>query len=641
MLATGRKADALRGGWCRGLVPGLALLLAGGCAARQYPLPMTAAQLAAHGEDAALAAYLGQPDAGPEVCDPAGPAPRVGVVDRGLWRTLDEAFLAGRVPPGRWRACVGLLLRGAPPAEAWGLLTDALRAGQALLGDDRLETDAGVQARLEAVVQVYLERPPGRSADPEALERLVAQAERGLARPSLGPAGARLAGQLLSGIALERGLWGGAPVDAAALQALHAAGDEAALRRLAAGLPDAALRDSARRLVVRLHLHASPDPEVRQGGGEIEEQVVRMGANPIALDHHPPLRAWIDRAGVPTRHVEVEQQVERQAARLLAVAGDPPVRDVLPAVPLRGALQVQVAGLARPVTACAPPEALEVAPCLAAADLRPVGGPARLDADGSLRLEDTLREDAVVALAGQERLAAGVAVGGLEVGVLDWPLRYASPGPLVLEGRGPGGSGPALEVRVEGRGPGRLVFTISSSQGTWQAVVEPEDLAAFRVVTRGGRGAGGWSGADGQDGRDGEAGSDASCPGSPGQSGTPGGDGGGGGAGQAGGAGGPGGDVRVVVDVAPALREATLAALRTTFLSQGGPGGGGGGGGRGGHGGRGGRGGWGTSCFDAEGRSTSLPGGWDGHGGHDGLDGPAGPDGPPGAPGRVTFVVGP
>jgi len=72
-----------------------ALLLAAGCAARQYPLPMTAAQLARE-ESPALAAYLAQPDAGAGVCELGAGGPHAVVIDPAARRALDEAFRAAR-----------------------------------------------------------------------------------------------------------------------------------------------------------------------------------------------------------------------------------------------------------------------------------------------------------------------------------------------------------------------------------------------------------------------------------------------------------------------------------------------------------------------------------------------------------------
>jgi hypothetical protein len=619
----------------------IGLALAAGCAARQYTTPMTAAELADRPEGDALGAYLGQPAASVGVCDLGASGPHARIIDFEARGSLDRGLREGRLTPARWKGCMELLLRTADPEAAVALLTDVVRAARDLLGDGGLETDLGAQARLEAVTRIILERPPGLGAGPGEMERLVAQLDRDLATGRLGQVGHLLATELVTAVRLENGLLGDQRVDAALLDGLTAAGDEVTLRRCVDRLPDAALREEARRRIIRLHVQASPYPEVRLGGQAVEEAVARAGANPVSLAVHAPQRGWLEGGQVPVRTALVEQRVGEQAARLLGSAGGPAAPSLLPEVALRGTLKLELAGISLPVTVCGDARELDASPCLATSDVGTSSPLARVDGAGVLRVLDWFSESQAVALAGQPRLVLPLALGSLQVAALDWPLLFLTPSDLVLEGAGPAGSGPGLEVLVEAIEPGRLVDSVTAAGRRYQAVVERTGAATFHLVTRGGRGYEGASGQPGMDGSSGTDGSDASCPFSSGQGGSAGGSGGNGGNGGDGGPGGRGGDVRVTVVASGALREDLLHLLQSTILSQGGPGGPGGPGGRGGSGGRGGRGGTGTTCLESNGATTSLSGGSDGASGSDGSSGFAGGAGPPGAPGRVTFMGAP
>jgi hypothetical protein len=533
------------------------------------------------------------------------------------------------------------------------MMDDAVLAAAAALRDPGLEDDPGDQARLDAIQQLYLEREAGaagtwslftltstieaRTGPPPVSTSTDEAARRGEV-PPLGPVGRRHAEALLAAIGLEQGRWQGRPVDVPLLEGLLQAGDEEALRRSAARLPDGPLRAEARRRLVRLRLRTSPFPEVRRDAAAVEEKVMRLGANPIALREHPPVSSRLDPAGVPARRVLVEEKVEQQTARLLGDAADRPEISVFPEVPLRGALQVELRGLSRTVTLCAPARELEVAPCLAPGDIRPASPVARVDGDGALRLADALEMPAAVDLAKRGgSLAVPIEIGGRRLAALEWPLAFRTTGPLVLEGAGAGERGPDLAVQVDRRDPRRLVYAVAAPGRRYQAVVEWVDAASFQVASRGGAGARGWAGSSGIGGTWGASGSSASCPSSPGSDGQRGGDGGAGGAGGPGGPGGDGGDVAVTLVSGADQRQETLLLIRATVLSQGGAGGAGGAGGSGGSGGTGGSGGLGTSCSDADGRVTFLSGGSSGPSGSSGPAGPDGPNGPPGRPGRVIF----
>lgn len=619
----------------------LLLALAAGCAARQYPVPMTAAELAGHGDGAALTAYLGQVDASPAVCDLDGDGPHLRLADGAVRKALDRGLRDGGLRPGRWRTCVGLLLRTSGQAAAAPLLSDVLRAARDLLRDTRLESDPLAQARLEAVVRAYAERPPGLAAGAADLRALEQQLEQDLTRERLGPTGRRQAEALQLVLGLERGDWGGQPVDQALLDRLAAAGDEAALRGCADRLPGATLREEARRRVIRLHVQASPFGEVRQRPAEVEALLALGGANPVALARHALVRAWLEPGRVPARSVVVEQRVAAQTARLLARSAGPQPLAVLPEVTLRGALWLQLAGLSRPVTLCADPRELDPSPCLAPAELTVQGPLARLDEAGALHLGDSLGAAEVVPLAGTDDLVLPLRVAGREVAVLRWPLAFLPPAELALEGEAAGGAGPDLVVRVEAGAAGRLTYAVRSGPTRRLAVVEQPDVAAFRVTSRGGSGRPGHAGPEGMDGQPGLDGQDASCPSSHGRSGSPGGHGHRGGDGGAGGPGGPGGAVQVTVSACGALLPGLIEVLRTTVRSQGGSGGRGGEGGRGGDGGKGGRGGSSTACSDHRGGTSFLRGGLDGQDGMDGTSGFDGQRGPDGAAGPVTIMAEP
>src|SRR5581483_12351084 len=111
-------------------------------------------------------------------------------------------------------------------------------------------------------------------------------------------------------------------------------------RRFGARLPDAGLRQQAQRRVIRLHIAASPLPEVRDNARAVEDTVLAQGRYPVSSAEHPPVRATLDPQRVPLRGVLVRQEVMRQTVTLLGYSGDRPGVSVLPEVALRGALQI-------------------------------------------------------------------------------------------------------------------------------------------------------------------------------------------------------------------------------------------------------------------------------------------------------------
>jgi hypothetical protein len=428
--------------WNRGPGVGLGLWLAASvsaCAARQYPLPMTAAELEGHGDAAALVAYLGQAGASASVCDLRGPGPHAVKVGAGAGRELVRALRAGRVAPALWRSCSAALLESAGRPAAASLAGDALQGALAELEGPLPESGPARLARLEALAQVYEERPAGLEASAAAVSDARARLERLLARGRPGPVGRERAGDLLAVLELERGSWQGRVVDLPALDGLLEAGDERTLRRAMDRLPDAQLRAEARRRVVRLHLRASSDPEVRERGPAVEERVLGDGSNPVSLAEHPPLRGRLEPPPASPQGLVVEQHVLEQTVRLLDDTRGPGAPGLLPALPLRGALEVELAGLSLPVTVCAPPRELDVAPCLPPAAIEVDGPLARVDGDGALRIVDA--GPAAVVLAAGPRL--GVSLSAAGSGSASWAGRCAWPPPRTWcsppPARAPGG----------------------------------------------------------------------------------------------------------------------------------------------------------------------------------------------------------
>jgi hypothetical protein len=621
------------------VVLSIALSSALGCATgERYRLPMTAAELSAHAEGAALVAYLSQPDASASVCDLRSTGPHFPRIDEGARQALGAAFREGRIAPQLWLRCVAAILRTADESTASAVLGDVLQASLETIEDRNLDFDAGEQARLDALQQLYAERDPGRAAPALRASDVAAALRRDLDSRRLGPAGQPRASDLLALLELERGRWLNHAVDAQALDALLEARDERTLRWAVVRLPDATLRADAKRRIVRLHVRASPFPEVRRQAAAVEDAVMRAGANPVRLDRHAPVRGWVDPALGFAREVVVEQRLPEQSARLLGYSSARPTPSVLPELPTRGSLHVSVVGLSAPLTVCAPAEELDVTPCLAAGDVRVDPSLATIDGRGVLHFADFIGESAAVDLAHRgRRLVLPFTVRGLRVASLEWSLRFEAPKDLVLAGGEAGAPGPDLDVRVDGRDPTRVVYSASDGRRRLQAVVEREDASSFHVVSRGGAGYRGADGSPGSSGFSGSSGSSASCPSTPGSDGSRGQDGSPGGDGGPGGPGGAGGDIRVSVLAEAGSRDGLLDVLRTVIRSEGGPGGAGGSGGGGGSGGRGGSGGTGTTCTDSDGHFTSLPGGADGASGSDGARGADGANGPPGRPGKVTI----
>jgi len=214
-----------------------ALLAAGGCA-HEFPLPMTAAELAAYDSGDALVAYLGQTDASPTVCDLRATGPHLSTVDDDARRALVRGLGEGEVTPELWRRCADALVRSSAPGDASALVDAVGRGYRTLIRNRGFEREPELQARLAMMQRFYIERRHGVDGNAAVDDKLFAELRRALARHRLGPVAAPLADELVATYDLEHGLWQGHAVDLATIDKLHAAGDENTLERFANRLPD-------------------------------------------------------------------------------------------------------------------------------------------------------------------------------------------------------------------------------------------------------------------------------------------------------------------------------------------------------------------------------------------------------------------
>jgi len=621
------------GSWVAALGAALGL-----CGCRPaYPSPFTAQDMAKFGTGDALVHYLRQPGATAAVCDRKNDGPRFRGSRAEDLSDLTDGLVGGEVPPDLWQRCAMIMLESSAPDEASSLLDAMAHAYRKLLGHGALETDPQEHARLDALHRAFLLRRRGTAPHPEAVADDIARLREALAKGRLGPVASKYGAEVLDTIDLERGLWKGAPLTVATLDALEKDRDEALLRRIALRAPDETIEREARRRIVRLHIAAATSPDVRQHAADIEAAVMASGRNPVDTTRHAPSAAWLDEGHVKVRGVLVRQDLWKQTATLLAYEGEQPGASVIPSLNLRGALYARIDGLKDPVTLCAPPDALDVTPCLLPAAIKPKVPIVYVDAEGLLHfVERVTSRDAMRLVYDTPNLPLPFEVGGRTLLTIEWPIVFEQPEPLVFSGP-TSGRGPDLRVVIERRYSPRLIFEVSSPQGKLAGVVEARDAESFLIASRGGAGTPGARGMDGSNGSSGSPGMPASCPGSPGGQGGNGSPGGNGTSGGPGGRGGPGGNVVVNVSCMTGECGAVVGVVQRMVRSEGGPGGPGGEGGRGGQGGMGGPGGAGASCTDSQGHYTSVSGGASGSPGPNGSNGSRGPDGPRGAPGKVEI----
>jgi hypothetical protein len=599
-------------------------------AAPPFPTPMTATDLAWYGTGRALAVYLDQPGENPSVCDAKGTGAHVVLDARGAG-VLVDAFEEGHVPPEAFRRCAEHLLRSPVGPQLLNRMGAAYRR---LVKGAAIETDPGVERRLEALHALYDQRPQGVSPDPERLRDWNQELSKAVTARRLGMVAGRHAAELLDTFSLERGRWSGAPVTENTLDLIQNRHDEALLQRFADRLPDAELRRKAVQRIVRLHIAASAYPEVRGHAREVESLMLKQGRNPISLDGAPPSGGNLETARLLQDRLLVRQEVPAGSAKILGSRGS-----VAPAISLRGALWIRVPGISRPVTLCGPTREMDPTPCLDPASLRADNGLVSVDADGGLVFVDHARLADLLPLARAADLAVPLSAGGRTLATLHLGVWFEKPGDMPFAG------GQPLVVDVDARGERRLVYQISGHGFSYTVVVERSDVPAFRIESRGVPGVPGADGLRGLDGAPGQQGIAAACPSQLGGTGQRGFDGGIGLPGGPGSPGGRGGDITLRVSCGGRDCAPLVADLQRAIVSVGGPGGPGGHGGPGGRGGAGGPGGAAAGCTaqnpDGTWAAVAVAAGPKGADGNDGLRGPEGPPGPPGAPGQVMVQVSP
>jgi len=598
-----------------------------GCAP-QFPLPMTAAQLAQHNSGPALVAYLSQSDASPSVCDLQALSPHVSKITAGVGVALVDGMLDGKINSVLWRRCVDVLIAELPRDQAAPLFDELGHAYRRTLADTDLEMNPSLAERLATLHRFYLERPAGLDDNPKFRETMSAEIRAALATGKLGPVAAHFGQELITTIDVENGRWQGRAIDATMMDALAASGNEMNLARFVARLPSAELREQAQRRILRVHIALSPFQEVRDGAAAVEETVIREGHNRVPLKEHPLLSASLDPRKTLVRDVLVRQRVWDRTATLLGYAASRSTLSVLPEVSFRGALWAKLQSIARPVSVCEHKRDLDPSPCIAVEDVSVDNPVAYRDSGGDFHFKDNLGLGEIVALAKNNKFVLPVRIGGRAAVSLDWGLSYERPDDLTFDGTSSGSAGPKLRVRVERPTATRFVFSVSAPQGTtYTAVVEESQIHDYHVISRGSPGL---PGATGNPGNPGAAGSECS-DGERGSDGGPGGDGW---------RGGDGGEIAVELACGGASCTDTIELLQTIILSIGGPGGAGGSGGAGGPGGPGGSGRSPTTHINSYGESVTDDAGCSaGAKGSSGSTGSNGSPGHPGRPGKVTFKL--
>ncbi len=561
---------------------------------------MTASDLVqrAVGDDKgpALVAYLGQKDASATVCDAGAKGPHLGALDQDAREAFVRGLVDGHVPPEAWRRCANSLLKSGSKDDAASLLDTVGHSYKSLLKNGDLDKMPVLQARLQAMQALYLDRKTGTAGHADVLGPMFDDLRKALDAKRLGPTATKFGSELLVAVDMERGLFRGKRVDDATMDDLARTGDEANLRLFVDRLPDARLRDEAKRRVIRIHIAASPFPEVKNDAAKVEETVMRLGRNPISIADHPVTNAWVEPSKMPIVGVLVRQHVWQQTATLLAQTQASPTVSVLPELRLRGALVFNAKDISRPITLCSAPRDLDPSPCVSVDDAKLENPVAYLDKGSAFHFVDQLAmRDAIALSSGKDKFEMPVSVGGQRLLTLEWHFSYERPEDMVFSNSQAGANGPPLAVVANHSDPARYLFSVSSPIGTFLAAVEDPDANAFHIAS---------AGAQGESGESGSAGSDGSSGGEC-QNGSDGGPGGDGGPGYAGGNGG-----QVVVDVmcSDAACTDAVASLRSMVTSRGGPGGPGGAGGPVGSVVSGGSAGHDTVTTDADGNTTTTPG---------------------------------
>jgi hypothetical protein len=608
-----------------------------GCARhyRQVRYPFTAEQLAtwtgSKGE--VLMTYLLQPNASVSVCDARSKGAHVSLSLKDDLADVVDGLGRGVDPP-RWRKCVELLLPSLDPTGAQSFFAEMGRKYKSLLRDSDLEKNPHLPVRLDALHQIYLQRPVGYGADADTMKSLTDSLRKAVSGQHLSPAGLKYGTELLETLEIEAGTYKGAPVTAATLDALAAEHNETILERLARRLPDASLRTEALHRLVRLRIGASPFPEVQAQADEVEKTVVEQGFFPISIETHPIASAEMLK-GLLTMRVAIFQNLWKQVAELLSEEpGKAPTN--MPEQELRGSLAFTVQGISRPISLCGPKDAYDPSPCLPSSFVELTNPFVLLEQDGTMRFRENVREvDAFAIGAASERLNIPVVVGGKTFGTISWALHFLHPKDMIFAPKASGALGPTLTVDADNHLSPRVLYRIGSPMGEYLAVLEVADTPTFHVLAAGGEGYAGTDGARGPAGQDGMNGSSASCGGGGGTNGSDGGPGGRGGDGTEGGPGGHGGRVVVNIHCDAGSCGNLSRMLAEGIRAPGGKGGRGGAAGPGGRGGRGGSGGASASCTRQDGSVYTVAGGTSGSDGSAGPPGTAGRHGAPGLEGQV------
>ncbi|MDP1827796.1 MAG: hypothetical protein Q8L48_31270 [Archangium sp.] len=557
----------------------------------------------------ALVHFLSRPEADAAACVRSN-------FTRADWKLVDPfvASLAGsKVPLATWGACATKLLPTLAPEHREHFLAQLADLTSAFISQPDFKRLSLVHQLLstrarETSAALRALRPKLRSTKPEArqLDALLAE--------------------LRLTLELEDGLMNGERLSP---QVVLQQQDEGLLRRIEARCPEEEVRTSARRRIVQLHLAQSTVPEVKARAAEVEELVFATGrwAQPVArLAAAAPQPALTLGTGL-----HASQDIASQLVRLF-VAGDEARR--APALDLRPIVRFHV-GWSQPLGLCAPPAALDVTPCIAAAEVELGTGFATLDGDGVLHVPQKLAmADAVDLTRAGLGLVVPLRLGGRLAQVLQVPFTVLAPSSFCFEGE-PSSPGPAVSAVVVPATQGLLVDAVDEKARRRQFVL-PRGASSFEFGSCGGRGRAGAAGSAGLNGSRGSNGSSASCPSMSGGNGGPGGNGSPGGAGGNGTPGGDGGPVKVELLCGRACDDEPF--VKAVMRSRGGLGGEGGPGGRGGRGGDGGAGGSGTSCYQ-NGKSTYASGGSQGSRGSDGSAGAPGQRGAPGHDGAVQVLV--
>ncbi len=586
----------------------------------RFPKDYTAQQLqrdATHLPKEALAHYLMQPAADPAVCDTTATRSRLLTVTEESFEAVAEVFATRQNRFDIPAQCLRHLYETAsiPLSQAGTLLV--FDATAEVL--ERREAEVGDVERLQAIADVTLSRAPASNLPARPLGDMAKQLERALSALSTTDVRRPIGQALLDSLDVERGKWKNQVIDSNFVAANK---ETSTLWLLAHRSSNAQYARLAQAQLVRVRMANSSFPVIRNGGEALVERVLALGRNPVDSRFFPLSTAlWKKPVGFG-----VQFRQDTKAQKLI-------VRREENRLQLADVLELSVQGYERPVPLCSPKERFNPEPCVELASLS-VGNPlTSLDADGMIRLKETLSFDELASTLHEKVMAVPVFWETAALGAVELPMHFVTPAPVRYQGFD-NQPGLTVNARVTALGS-RTLFEVEARNTPHKAIVENDALASFHIETVGADGWAGNSGHDGANGKKGSDGHDASCPSSEATSGSNGGNGGDGGNGAHGGPGQNGGNVLVSLNCQASDCAALQQAVSGVFVSKGGQGGSGGRAGDGGKGGKGGKGGSGAQC----GKDGSLSSASDGADGSSGSDGFRGSDGPNGAPGNISFTV--